>query len=365
MIIFALVNIHNDLGQIDNKNRFGDMKKASRSIIYKEKESIGFFLGEGDTLEREFLDKLRKRPFIQNLDDAIVQILRVFNNANYICTLIYEDDYPLLEVNEYEKIAIDNHDDSLWINNLFPATITLVILWLSSKESRIIFEKKGELKNIEELCKEFYVRIEKQCSCHAEGLEDYIALISQERHLPSGFINERCFQRRTFAEVIEDPSVKSSEVFDSFEYFASIAKNNLGELTSALDSDFIKKQLSNISFDESKFKSDLTEWVGKKMSDAKEEPTVIEQAFNAQTGLPCFTTRQIGILLTAVGRLTEKENQPGKTTLGKVVVKITGYKSKANSQKMKGTIPEADKIIVADALREQFPNLANEVMKVY
>lgn len=341
-----------------------EIKKASRSIIYKEKESIGFFLGEGDTLEREFLDKLRKRPFIQNLDNAIAQILRVFNNANYICTLIYEEDYPLLEVNEYEKIAIDNHDDSLWINNLFPATITLVILWLSSKESRIIFEKKGELRNIEELCKEFYAKIEKQWSCHAEGLEDYIALISQEQHLPSGFINERCFQRRTFAEVIEDPSVKRNEVFDSFEYLASIMKNNLGELTSALDSDFIKKQLSNISFNESKFKSDLAEWVGEKLGDAKEDVPVIEKAFNAQTSLPCFTSKQMGILMSAVGRITEKNNPPGKTTIGDIVQRIAGYKSKTNSQSMKGIISEEDKKIVADVLKQRFPNLANEVMKL-
>lgn len=47
-----------------------DMEKVSRSIIYKEKDSFRVFLGKVDSLERDFLDKLRKRPFIQNLDDG-------------------------------------------------------------------------------------------------------------------------------------------------------------------------------------------------------------------------------------------------------------------------------------------------------
>ena len=85
------------------------MEKASRSIRYKEKESIRFFLGEGNTLELAFLNKLRKRPFMQELEDASSCILRLFNNACYICTLVYDADYAPLERKEYEKIAIDSH----------------------------------------------------------------------------------------------------------------------------------------------------------------------------------------------------------------------------------------------------------------
>ena len=235
---------------------------------------------------------------------------------------------------------------------------------LSSEESKIIFEKRSKLKDIEELCKEFYVRIEKQYSCHVEGLEDYLALISQERHLPSGFITENCFQKRTIGEVLEDTSVKRKEIFESFEYFADVVKNNLGEFTSALESDFIKKQISNIPFNETKFKSDLTEWLDEKRSDAKEESPVIEQAFNPQNSLPCFTNRQMGILMFAVGRITEKDNPPGKTTIGDVVQGIAGYKSTTVNQHLKGEISEADKKIVADVLKSKFPNLAAEVLKL-
>lgn len=341
------------------------MKKVSRSILYKEIDSISFFLGEGETLEHDFLDNLRKRPFMQNMVDASINILRIFNNAYYICTLVYEGDYPLFDINDYEKIAIDGHDDPIWLNHLYPTTIALVESWLSSKEARKIFEQKGKLKVVEDLCNEIHTRIEQCYTEHKDELKGYQTLISNERNLPSGFINERSFQRRPFAEVIEDPTIKRNEIFDNLEYLVNVLKHNPHELTSALQSEFIKKQVSNISFNETIFKSNLTEWLDEKMNHAKDETTVIEQAFNAQTGLPCFTSRQMGILLTAVGRLTETDNQPGKTTLGDIVQRITGYKSITNSQNMRGTISEADKRIVADVLRKQFPNLADEVMKVF
>lgn len=95
-----------------------------------------------------------------------------------------------------------------------------------------------------------------------------------------------------------------------------------------------------------------------------QKPTVIEQAFNAQKGLPCFTSRQMTILMTAVGRITEIDNPPGKTTLGDIVQRIAGYQPKTASQNMRGTIPDKDKKIVTDVLKSKFPRLAAEVMKV-
>lgn len=89
-----------------------------------------------------------------------------------------------------------------------------------------------------------------------------------------------------------------------------------------------------------------------------------EKAFNAQTGNPCFTNRQMGILMTAVGRITEKDNPPGKTTLGEVVEKISGYKSTTASTNMRGTMPKADINAVITAIESKFPNLAAEVSKV-
>lgn len=89
-----------------------------------------------------------------------------------------------------------------------------------------------------------------------------------------------------------------------------------------------------------------------------------EKAFNVQTGMPCFTSRQMGILLTAIGRITEKENPPGKTTLGEIIEKIAGYKSTTASSNMRGEMPPKDTEAVATAIESKFPNLAAEVRKV-
>ena len=94
------------------------------------------------------------------------------------------------------------------------------------------------------------------------------------------------------------------------------------------------------------------------------EERVPEQAFNVQTGLPCFTSRQMGILLTAVGRITEKENPPGKTTIGDIIEKIAGYRSTTASSNIRGKMPPKDTEVVATAIESKFPHLAAEVRKV-
>ena len=108
-------------------------------------------------------------------------------------------------------------------------------------------------------------------------------------------------------------------------------------------------------------KRECEEWKKKYEEAITKEP---EKAFNAQNGNPCFTNRQMGILLTAVGRITEKDNPPGKTTLGEVVEKISGYKSTTASTNMRGTMPESDIKAVVAAIESKFPNLASEVSKI-
>lgn len=99
-------------------------------------------------------------------------------------------------------------------------------------------------------------------------------------------------------------------------------------------------------------------------SKKQHDEIITETAFNAQTGNPCFTNRQMGILLTAVGRITEKDNPPGKTTLGEIVEKISGYKSTTASSNMRGALPKADINVVASAIESKFPNLAAKVRRL-
>ena len=85
-----------------------------------------------------------------------------------------------------------------------------------------------------------------------------------------------------------------------------------------------------------------------------------EKAYNVQTGKKCFTSTQMGILMQAVGIKTE-EPAPGKTTLGEVVEKISGYNATTFTQNMKGAHREADKEVVAKAIESKFPNLAAKI----
>ena len=88
------------------------------------------------------------------------------------------------------------------------------------------------------------------------------------------------------------------------------------------------------------------------------------EAFNTQTGFPCFTNRQMGIFLRAVAEITEAPNPPGKTTLKKKKKKIAGYKATTVNQNMKGATSENDKKVVADALDSKLPKLAAKVRKL-
>lgn len=125
----------------------------------------------------------------------------------------------------------------------------------------------------------------------------------------------------------------------------------------------LKESIINQSVEDkiNALKKECEEWKKKYDEAITKEP---EKAFNAQTGNPCFTNRQMGILLTAVGRITEKDNPPGKTTLGEIVEKISGYKSTSAVANMKGAIPKDDTEAVATAIESKFPNLATEVRKL-
>ena len=340
------------------------MKRVSRSVFYKEKDSILSFLGEGNTVERYFLDKLRKYPFIENLDNASSTILRIFNNACYICTLAFYEDYPLLELKEYEKIAIDGYDYPNWTKHIEAATMALVLNWLRSEESLKILKETGREQNIEELCNEIYLNIENSCDLPCEVIEVFQSLIAHEHHLPSGFISKTGFQRKSLSEAVEDRSVGFSDIFNSIEYIADVMKNP-NEFIAAFGPDsYFAKEAHKVHFNDTAKLLKLRDYLNKKFDEAKEEVSIKVEAFNAQTGLPCFTNRQMGILMAAVGRITEKDNPPGKTTLGDVVQSIAGYKSTTVMQNMKGMIHEADKKVVSDVLKSQFPNLAAEVMKL-
>lgn len=136
-------------------------------------------------------------------------------------------------------------------------------------------------------------------------------------------------------------------------------KANTSSLIAEQDDDTSSDK--QLSFKVSQLQQERDEWKKKYDEILNNEP---EKAFNAQTGKSCFTSRQMGILLTAIGRITEKENPPGKTTLGEIIEKVAGYKSTTASSNMRGEMPQKDTEAVATAIESKFPNLAAEVRRV-
>jgi hypothetical protein len=242
------------------------MEKVSRSIFYKERESILFFLGEDKSLERDFNNKLWERPFWGELKNGADDTLRLFNNACYICTHVFYDDYPPNELKEYEKIAIDGHDDPVWINHMFPATMALVVNWLSSEECRKISEGKGRVEAIEELCKRIHVSVEKR----REGKEDFHTLIMHGHQLPSGFIKDGCFQRILLTEAIKDPTVPPMDIINSLGYLLEVIKYNPEEWLAAVGPDsYLLKEVPKMHFDTEGNLRNMSELLNEKYKDDK------------------------------------------------------------------------------------------------
>jgi hypothetical protein len=106
-------------------------------------------------------------------------------------------------------------------------------------------------------------------------------------------------------------------------------------------------------------RKECEEWKQRYENELKQGP---EKAFNG-SGNPCFTSRQMGIFLHVVALQTEGDSYSGKSSIGEIVEKISGYKATTASQNMKGNLPERDKEIVAEAIKSVLPKLAEKVRK--
>ena len=107
-----------------------DYIKIPRHLIYKERTDLNDFgVRVPGTINHVLLSNLKE--LFKATDRAKELILRCFNNAYYICTIIPFDDDPELQVAEYEKLLLkdDNHYDleevvavsMAMVNKLLPA----------------------------------------------------------------------------------------------------------------------------------------------------------------------------------------------------------------------------------------------------
>ena len=354
-----------------------------RSLIYKDKQSLYDFLGEEsyDSMERQFFNRLIKRPFIQDTDKAPEYVLRIFNDATYLCTLIYYELHPALYLKKYInklkdelKKEIGSHE----MLHILPATMALVYNWLNTDWYRK--QKKcgdGCVNAIDVFLESVYNEfLNWDIKFAPEYKEDFNALLLTKDAYKTywGKSDKVNISYRQPDEAIEDIDVSIREVVEGIDYICDMCYGD-----KEFDSYLLSKTLNRLKRDsnlmedkelfnqaKSKIESRLFHLGYWPEADNKDSNETIKQekAFNVQTGLPCFTSRQMGILLTAIGRITEKDNPPGKTTLGKVVENIAGYAEATANSNMRGEMPQKDTEVVAKAIESKFPNLAAEVRKV-
>lgn len=111
-----------------------DYTKIPRPLIYKELKDINDFgIKDNSRFERSFYFKLLERPFLLNkvraeyIENVPQLVLQIFNNAYYICTLIYIEENTEMYITEYLKIAKNYNEKSmLWCNHIMPTTMALV-----------------------------------------------------------------------------------------------------------------------------------------------------------------------------------------------------------------------------------------------
>ncbi len=108
-----------------------DYTEFPRELIYKEKTSLkDFGVSNEMTIEHRFYEGLLRRPSIKDCSKKRETILRIFNNAYYLCTLILMDEDPRLTIDKYREIAENSTRTIDWVNHFAPMTMALVYLEL-------------------------------------------------------------------------------------------------------------------------------------------------------------------------------------------------------------------------------------------
>lgn len=309
----------------------------NRVDIYKERNNLEEFgIDNNNTVSHALFNALFQIDYITTMEDAESELLSIFNDTYYICTLILLDKRPYFKYSSYEEIAYG--DFPFYSKNRAITVLSMVSVYINSLD--VITDDVSKTYNI----------IKKKCSgLDGEIYEKLTAIVKDNGPIVA----------TTFLPYIFPKDEDLGTYWDSYKEFGKEFARILNkeykieELKENSESSFEKQRLLNkiadlqINFEEKGLKN----------------MEIQETAFNAQTGEPCLTNTQMGILMEGVSLLTE-EPVPGKTTLGEIVESISGYKATTVNQNLKGNHRAADKEAVAKAIESKLPNLAAKIRKL-
>lgn len=198
-----------------------DYTTVFRPLIYKDREDIDDFpVDETDdtdfiTMEAVFMEKLEARRFIKESFDAPEIILRIFNNARYITTLIYSENHPQHYLHKYLKIAENDRRDIIMCNHVMPATMALVVNYL--------LHYLGEFFYCSKIVKAIIDNFNDwDTKGSSEGKRDFYDLLidrtSETDKYPRWATDDGEFQRRDIKEVINDTDIDSYKIIGDLDY---------------------------------------------------------------------------------------------------------------------------------------------------
>ena len=198
-----------------------DYTTVFRPLIYKDREDIDDFpVDETDdtdfiTMESVFMERLEARRFIKESFDAPEIILRIFNNARYITTLIFSENHPQHYLHKYLKIAENDSRDIIMCNHAMPATMALVVNYLLHYLGELFYGSKI----VKAIIENFNDWDTKGAS---EGKRDFYDLLidrtSETDKYPRWATDDGEFPRRDIKEVINDTDIDSYEIIGDLDY---------------------------------------------------------------------------------------------------------------------------------------------------
>ncbi|MBO4500588.1 MAG: hypothetical protein J5732_10120 [Bacteroidaceae bacterium] len=192
-----------------------DYTKVPRVLIYKNRKDLDEFPVADDfdfqSLEEVFLDHLEDRPFIKEAEDAPELILKIFNNARYITTLICMENHPQHYLRRYMNIAAEDSKNISMANHVMPATMALVWNYLNH-----YFTCYNSSKIVEAIYNNFNTVEWKELT--VGGQNDFYDLHIIEPSTHPRWTTDGDFEPREIMDVINDPEVHEIDIANGLDY---------------------------------------------------------------------------------------------------------------------------------------------------
>ena len=202
-----------------------DYTKIPRALIYKDREDIDDFPVSMQfglpSMEGNYLEALEQRPFIKESYEAPELILKLFNNARYITTLICLENHPNHYFRKYLRIA-GSEDRSITIaNHAMPATMALVKNYLCHYMPNLYRDSKI----VEDITNNFNTEAWKEMTLG--GQDDFYKLVIEDSFNHPGWIVDKHFEPRDIKEAVVDPFVNVRDISKNIDYILESLKKSV------------------------------------------------------------------------------------------------------------------------------------------